>query len=274
MAMSFTHQRPARVAGVALLAGLVGAFVLAGCKPSEKSESQSRRKEGVITRIEAAHNRLAMKVRDEKNPGRFLEKEIEGTITPTTEIFINSARAELKDVQVNDRVTAIGHAKGDGDNLEIVAEELRIERSAAAEPAPARAAGESKPAPTAAAAPPQPAPAEQAPPSEPKPADAAASATPDAPKPTRPDVRSARIDLYMRLVEEFQRKRQELVVERDDLLKQGRTADDPTIRDLENKINRADESIAMIEEKAAEEANRAAGAPEAPKPPATQPAGN
>lgn len=262
--------------GSAILLGVVG------CKPSEPQAHPTQKKEGKITRIDAAANRVAMQLRDPKDATRFLDREIEGSLTAKTEIFINGRRSRLEDIKVGDSVSALGHMEGTKENPSIVAEEIQIERltesfvdvKKPADPAP------SQPAPIK----PDAAPAEVVtttltpnPPAQPPATDT--PATNAQVVPAQPNKSLSKIELYHEFIKAFELRRAELQVERDKLLAEGRPLDDPEVQKLENSINKADESIAVVELEARklgiDPANPGGAAPSsAPAAaPSTQPAG-
>lgn len=273
----------------ALIRTTLGSAILlavVGCKPSEPQAHPTQKKEGKITRIDAAANRVAMQLRDPKDATRFLDREIEGSLTAKTEIFINGRRSRLEDIKVGDSVSALGHMEGTKDNPSIVAEEIQIERltesfvdvKKPAETPPAQPPVQpspTNPAPApanAVAATPNPTPTVQPPAAEPP-------ATNAQVVPATPNKSMSKIELYHEFIKAFELRRAELQVERDKLLSEGRPLDDPEIQKLENAINKADESIAVVEMEARklgiDPANPGGAAPSsAPAAaPATQPAG-
>ncbi|MEE8170165.1 MAG: hypothetical protein V3T70_06425 [Phycisphaerae bacterium] len=227
---------------------------LPACDVKKSKQPESKRKEGVITRIELDQKRITIKIRDPKDRSRYLDTEIEGEITPTTEIFIDGRKATLAEVRVNDQVDAIGYRKGSGDEARIIAEELHIQRGEFVQVKSPPAAG---------------------PAADPIDSDAAA-AIPETTEQVKPppaaDDAERRIGLYRMMLEEFRKRKQELEAERAELIKQGMPPDDPEILRRQEMINRADESMALMEQKAAELGIDIYAAPEPTEPSEDAPA--
>jgi len=204
---------------VMLVLASVATLLSGGCKSSEPDTPQTKKKDGVITRVDAPNKRLAMKIRDPKDSTRILDREIEGTITPKTEIFINGRRATIEEVKVNDSVQATGHLQGSQDAPEIVAEELRIERLDEGFVEVKHDTPASQPG-------------------------AEPSGDPNANSAAKQQTKA---DLFRQLVDAFQIRKAELIEDRLKLVNEGKPADDPEVLKLDNMINKADESIAVVE---------------------------
>ncbi len=198
-------------------------YLLGGCSPAEPKQPKSHKRDGVITRIDAPNKRVSMKVRDTKNPGKFLDIEIEGSVTSETEIEINGRRATIDDLRVDDQVEALGYEREINGKKEIVAEALTIER--VGEPAPAE--------PAAAAAP------------------ASAPEVDVAPTPAQPKQGLTGREALVMMVELLKQHRQKFLTEKAELLKQGKSPDDPEVKDLDQKIAKAEQHIAQTEDIAA-----------------------
>lgn len=198
-------------------------YLLGGCSPAEPKQPKSHKRDGVITRIDAPNKRVSMKVRDTKNPGKFLDIEIEGSVTSETEIEINGRRATIDDLRVDDQVEALGYERVINGKKEIVAEALTIER--VGEPAPAE--------PAAAAAP------------------ASAPEVDVAPTPAQPKQGLTGREALVMMVELLKQHRQKFLTEKAELLKQGKSPDDPEVKDLDQKIAKAEQHIAQTEDIAA-----------------------
>lgn len=209
--------------------------LLGGCSPAEPKQPKSHKRDGVITRVDAPNKRVSMKVRDTKNPSKFLDVEIEGTVTSETEIEINGRRATIDDLRVDDQVEALGYERDVNGKKEIVAEALTIER--VGEPAPQPPATDPMHARVA-------------------PADASPATEPSveaAPTPGQPKQGLTGREALVMMVELLKQHRQKFMTERADLLKQGKSPDDPQIKDLDQKIAKAEQHIAQTEDIAAKQ---------------------
>lgn len=225
---------------------LMGFALTPGCKQDEPRKPKSKTMEGVITRVDADKGRLAMKLRNPKNKSEFLPKEIEGSVTPTTEIQINGKLAKLADLREKDTVEATGYRQGKGDEEKIVAEKITVDRpievAAPVKPLTPPTPAPTNPAPVAASTPPPATQAAETPPVDPN------AATPNAPA---PKVGLSPTDALKMFVEEVKKHRNKAAAERAELLKEGRPADDPEVLKRDAIMAKADQAIAQVEDEAA-----------------------
>lgn len=229
-----------------------GLLIGAGCNPSQPKKPKSRTFDGEITRIDPAKRRVAMKLRNPKNKAEWLTKEVEGAVTETTEIQINGRAAKFADLRVKDTVEATGYRQGKDDNEEIIAEAIRVDRPTESIPS---TPGLSTPPPsTTAASPPPPA------------------ANGNAPAASAPPRQSLSREELMRLfVQELEKARTKAILDRAELLKEGRPPDDIDVLALDGRIAKAEQAIAQAEDEAAKHGIVLRVAPGSTQPAATQP---
>src|SRR5262249_8102377 len=148
---------------------------------------------------------LAMKVRNPQKPDQYLEQPIEGTVTETTEIWINGRAAKIGDLQVKDSVEATGYPQGKGENSNYAAETIKVTRP---EPPPgAQAQPQTNPNT----------------PANNRPVVMKGDKQPLVTSVTPPPVSQSEQQAKLRmLVDEFKKQRAETVTKRDALLKEGR----------------------------------------------------
>jgi len=216
----FSVVRGLSAAALCVCVGMGG-----GCNEHEQRKPKSKTMEGVITRLEIDKGRLAMKMRDPKDKSQFLPQEIEGSVTPTTELWINGKAAKMADLRVSDKVEATGYRQGKGENEQIIAEKLSIERPEAVLPKPM-----------------------EAPPGTPPPA--AASTAPAAAESTPAGLNPKGVELMRQLVREIKKQRGEFAAQKAKLLKEGRPADDREVLELDARVAKADMTLAQVEDEA------------------------
>src|SRR5262245_64369870 len=124
----FRNRFTCWTAPIVSVVSIVSVAISAGCKPEESKQPKTQTREGVITRVDPASRRLAMKVRNPQDPGKFLDQPIEGTVTETTDIWIDGRAARITDLKVNDNVQATGYPQGKGENANYVAQTIRVNR--------------------------------------------------------------------------------------------------------------------------------------------------
>jgi len=204
----------------------VAAAGLTGCKPETSNRSKSKTIEGIIVRINASTHRVSMQWRDPKDATNL--RELEGTITDTTEIWINGQHGKFEDLREGDRLKAVGYQQGEGGAAEIVAEKLMIDRFIQATAPATRPALTIKP-----------------------PTTAPTTTPPTATSVSRTPKRGNEKATFKLLITELQKRKRQAIAEREELLKAGTPPDDPRILTLDQRINLADQYIAVAEDGAA-----------------------
>jgi hypothetical protein len=215
--------------GVFARHGAIGFLAIAvwaaGCAPQGSDRPKRYTKDGVITRVDAANGRVTMKIRDEKDQSKFLDKEVVGEINTQTEILINDKQGKIGDLMDGDRIQATGRIEGEGDAQRIVAEEIKVSRVMIEPAVDPRVAGAS--APTE------------------RPASAAVASGPA----TQDKNKIEQVKLFIDLL---RKNRNEARAQREKLLSEGIAEDAPEILQLDNKLRQIDEFIARTEEQVLE----------------------
>lgn len=112
-----------RVVGLLLTPLLMAS--ISGCR-KEDHEPEFRSVEGVIQNVDLVKSRITLQFYNERHK-RYVT--VTGQATPETEIEINGVIATLKDLRVGERITAEGLVKGKGDNLEVIARKITVQRA-------------------------------------------------------------------------------------------------------------------------------------------------
>lgn len=114
---------PRRTLALALTPLLV--ISISGCR-KEDQEPEFRSVEGVIQNVDLANSRVTLRFYNERHKTYVT---VTGQATPETEIEINGVIATLQDLRVGERITAEGLVKGKGDNLEVIARKITVQRA-------------------------------------------------------------------------------------------------------------------------------------------------
>lgn len=96
-----------------------------GCRKEDR-EPEIRSVEGVIQNLDLANSRITLRFYNERHK-RYVT--VTGQATPETEIEINGVIATLQDLRIGERITAEGLVKGKGDNLEVIARTITVQRA-------------------------------------------------------------------------------------------------------------------------------------------------
>ncbi|MFQ5491848.1 MAG: hypothetical protein ACE5GE_14110 [Phycisphaerae bacterium] len=96
-----------------------------GCR-KEDNEPEIRSVEGVIESLDLTNSRITMRFYNERHKQYIT---VTGQATPDTEIEINGVIATLKDLRTGERITAEGLVRGKGQNLEVIARRITVQRA-------------------------------------------------------------------------------------------------------------------------------------------------
>lgn len=111
----------------ALLPALLtaGLFItLPGCSKDD-DEPEFRQLEGTAEKLDLGTGQVALRFFHQKSG---TEQVIEGIVNDQTEVLINGRVAKLKDIRLKERVKVTGYRKGKGDDVQMVAVKVEIER--------------------------------------------------------------------------------------------------------------------------------------------------
>jgi hypothetical protein len=111
--------------GQALVITLVAAGLIAGCRSEGRKREKARSAKGTVTRIDLPGNRVSMKVVVERT-GK--EMEVDGSITPDTEVWINGAKKQPSDVEVGDEIRVAYVRTGDETAQQFIVQRVEVSR--------------------------------------------------------------------------------------------------------------------------------------------------
>jgi hypothetical protein len=99
--------------------------MLPGCSNKEET-AEHRSLEGVIERIDVDESEVTLRYYSAKHKA---ETTITGKATAETEVFINGVLSSLEQLRVGERVAVIGWVRGHGNDREVVAVKVNVERA-------------------------------------------------------------------------------------------------------------------------------------------------
>lgn len=202
------------------------ALLLAGCRSESKKKPKPITAKGVAKLIDLPNNRVSMETTSERT-GKKLD--VEGSVSPDTEVWINGRKSALTDVAPGDQIEAECLRIDDGTNQKFVVSRINVTRpqgwrSTQATPAPAM--------PVEAGATPPPA----SPVSSAKPAPVRADETAPA---NAADLEARREQKTLEIYAEIRKRMDAAIAARAELLAQGTPATDPRIVQHETVIRKA-----------------------------------
>ncbi len=218
------RSRGASILVICLAVGLVG------CSEQNGKKQKVRKVEGVAKHIDLENNQVSMMVKNDKGE----EHELQGTVGPETEVWINGRSQSLKDIKAGDRVVVFGYRKGEGSNKKLVATKVEVERPHAGDwkstsPKTAKVQVQKKPATSTEVT--------QAPVVRTK-SSAQEGTRASATTPTKSADATAAIHAQIRL------RLKEAMDKRAALIKNGKTVDDPEVQNLDKIIANAKNILA------------------------------